>query len=406
MSYDLEKIRSEFPILQRKVHGRSISYLDNAATTQKPARVIRAVSKFYLENNSNIHRGIHTLSEESTRMYEESRKTVRKYLNAESVEEVVFTGGTTESINLVAFSFGERYISSGDEIIISEMEHHSNIVPWQMLCERKSAELKVIPFNDDGRLEVEKLPELITSKTKIIAVTHVSNSIGTVNDVKKIIKIAHNDNIPVLIDGAQSVQHLPVDVQEMDCDFFVFSGHKIYAENGIGVLYGKQKYLDEMPPYKTGGGMVQSVSLEETAFERAPVKFEAGTMNYPAAISLNEALKYLSATGIKKIAKHESDLMNYAETALGKIKNIKIYGDNIKRAGSISFNVEGIHHYDMASILDKVGVAVRSGTHCAEPVMTHYGITGTVRASIAIYNNMDDMDRLIEGIKQGIKILS
>jgi len=400
MSIDINKIRADFPVLNQKIYDKEYVYLDNGATTQKPIQVIDAVSEFYKSTNSNIHRGVHYLSEKSTEAYEAVRKKVQNFINAEHEHEIIFTKGTTDSINLVAFSFGERYVNEGDEIIITAMEHHSNIVPWQILCDRKKAVLKVIPFDADGVLELDKLPGLLTDRTKILAITHVSNSLGTINPVKEIIAEAHKANVPVLIDGAQSIQHTIVDVQDLDCDFFAFSGHKIYSETGIGVLYGKEKYLEEIPPYQGGGDMVDQVTLEKTTYLKPPFKFEAGTTNYVGAVSLGVAIDYLNEIGVKNIEHYEAELINYATEQLLTIDGLTIYGNAKRKSAAISFLLDNIHHYDTGMILDKLGIAVRTGTHCTQPVMECLGITGTVRASFAFYNTKEDIDKLVEGVKK------
>lgn len=398
MSLDIKKIRKDFPILNQKVYGKPFVYFDNSATTQKPLEVIDGIRNFYLHANSNIHRGVHFLSEKATAAYENARRVVKEFINAEHTHEVLFTKGTTESINLLAFSFGEKYINKGDEIILSAMEHHSNIVPWQLMCDRKGAKIKVIPMNDKGELLIEEYKKLITEKTKLVAVVHVSNSLGTVNPVKEITKIAHQAGVPVLIDGAQSVQHLNVDVQDIDCDFFAFSAHKIYASTGSGVLYGKEKWLNELPPYQGGGEMIKSVSFERTTYNELPYKFEAGTPDYVGAISLTRAIQYLNRIGIDKIAAYESELLDYAHEKLGSIENLKIYGEAAEKASIFAFLLKEIHHYDTGMIIDKMGIAVRTGTHCTEPVMQRFGIEGTVRASFAFYNTKEEIDRLYEAI--------
>jgi len=398
MSLNVNKIRADFPILNQKIHGKDYVYLDNGATTQKPIQVIDAVSDFYKNTNSNIHRGVHFLSDQSTKAYEGVRKKVQTFINAEQENEIVFTKGTTDSINLVAFSFGEKFFKEGDEIIISAMEHHSNLVPWQMLCERKGAQLRILPFNKKGELELDKLPGLLNKRTKLLAVAHVSNSLGTINPIKEIIEQAHKANVPVLIDGAQGIQHTIIDVQDLDCDFYVFSGHKIYAETGIGVLYGKEKYLKEMPPYQGGGDMVDHVTLEKTTFLEAPFKFEAGTSNYVGAVSLGVAIDYIINIGLENIAKQEADLLKYATEELEKIEGLTIYGKAKNKTATISFLLDKIHHYDTGMILDKLGIAVRTGSHCTQPVMDFLEITGTVRASFAFYNSKDDVDRLVAGL--------
>ncbi len=395
---DINKIRADFPILKQTVYNKPLIYLDNGATTQKPQVVIDKIIDCYTKINSNIHRGVHFLSEQATLEYENSRLLVKDFLNAASTAEIIFTRGTTEAINLVASSFSERYIKADDQIIVSAMEHHSNIVPWQIVCERKNAVLKVIPMNSSGELMTEKIAELINDKTKIIALTHISNALGTVNPIKNIIELAHAHNIPVLIDAAQSVQHLSIDVQDLDCDFLAFSGHKIYAETGIGILYGKEKWLNEMPPYQGGGDMIKTVSFEKSTWADLPLKFEAGTSNYIGAISLGEAIKYIKNVGINNIYEYEAELLSYATTLLQSIPELKIYGTAEHKASVISFNLKNIHQYDAGTLLDKLGIAVRTGTHCAEPVMQFFGITGTIRASLAFYNTKQEIDALYEGI--------
>lgn len=397
---DIDKVRSDFPILTKKINGNKLVYLDNSATTHKPQQVIDSIVDFYSSMNCNVHRSVHYLSEQASNAYESVREKVKDFINAKKSREIVFTSGTTESINLVADSFGRGFINEGDEILITEMEHHSNIVPWQMLCENKGAKLKILPFDNNGILMIDKLKSLITDKTKLISLTYVSNVLGTINPVKDVIKIAHTKNIPVLIDGAQAVQHIPIDVQGLDCDFFVFSGHKIYAETGVGVLYAKEKWLEAMPPYKYGGGMISKVSFKKTTFADIPFKFEAGTGNISAVISLGKAIEYVNNIGIKEIEKHENMLMKYAFDQLSALQGVTIYGNAPKRCGIISFNLENIHHYDAVMILDKMGIAVRSGKHCAEPVMSHYGINGSIRVSFAIFNSKEDIDILIKGLKK------
>ncbi len=393
-----DQIRADFPILNQKIYNKPLVYLDNGATTQKPKQVIDAISEFYSQTNSNIHRGVHFLSEESTLQYENSREIIRKFVNANSVKEIIFTKGTTDGINLIANTFGEKYIKEGDEILISEMEHHSNIVPWQMICERKNAKLKVIPFNDNGELIFEKFENLLSEKTKIVSITHISNSLGTINPIKRIIEKAHQFNIPVLIDAAQSIQHTNIDVQELDCDFMVFSGHKIYAETGIGVLYGKEKLLDNLPPYQGGGDMIKTVDFEKSTYAELPLKFEAGTSNYVGAISIGVAIEYLQNIGFEDIMNHEKELLEYATEKLSSIKQLKIIGTAENKAGVVSFILDGIHNYDAGTLLDKMGIAVRTGTHCTQPVMKHFGIAGTLRASFAFYNTKEEIDQLYNAI--------
>ncbi len=400
MSFDINKIRADFPILNQQVYGKPLVYFDNGATTQKPTCVLDTIGYFYNQVNSNIHRGVHKLSDESTRAYEEAREVVRSFINAKSTKEIVFTSGTTASINLVAFSFGEAFIAEGDEVIVSEMEHHSNIVPWQLMCERKKATLMVLPFDDSGELQVDKLDGLISPKTKIIAVTHVSNSLGTVNPIKEIIAKAHSHNVKVLIDGAQGIKHGVVDVQALDADFYAFSGHKLYGPTGIGVLYGKEDLLEQLPPWQGGGDMIATVSFTKTVYNELPFKFEAGTANYIGAAALATAIKYYQSVGIDNAVRYETELLEYATQQLLAIDGVKIFGTAKDKAPIISFVVGDIHPYDTGMILDKMGIAVRTGTHCTEPVMAHFGIDGTVRASLALYNTCDEIDRLIEAVKR------
>jgi len=404
MSLDLNKIRQDFPILSEKIYGKPLVYLDNAATTQTPSQVTDVLAEYYNKYNSNIHRGVHYLSNKSTEATEGARVKVQKFINAEHSHEVIFTAGTTESINLVANSFGERYITEGDEVIVSEMEHHSNIVPWQMLCQRKKATLKVLPFNDRGELMTEQLEDLITDRTKILAVNHISNSLGTINPIEEIIDFAHSKNVPVLIDAAQSIQHKKIDVQELDADFLVFSGHKLYGPTGIGVLYGKEKYLNEMPPWQGGGEMIQEVTFEKTTYNELPFKFEAGTPNYIDTIGLGAAIDYVESIGLDAIDAYEQELLAYATAKFEAIPNLRIYGTARNKTSVISFLIEGIHFYDMGMLLDQMGIAVRTGTHCTEPIMQHFGIDGTVRASFAFYNTKEEIDILCAGIEKVCKM--
>ncbi|RUT73324.1 cysteine desulfurase [Ancylomarina longa] len=404
MTLDINKIRKDFPILEEQVHGKPLVYFDNAATTQKPRQVIDEMVKYYYKYNSNIHRGVHYLSNKSTDGNENARKIVQEFINAKHLHEVIFTRGTTEAVNLVANSFAERFIQEGDEVIVSEMEHHSNIVPWQMVCDRKKAILKVLPFDDNGELMLEKLEGLITAKTKILAVNHISNSLGTINPIREIIKIAHAKNVRVLIDAAQSVQHKKIDVQDLDPDFLVFSGHKIYGPTGIGVLYGKEDLLNEMPPWQGGGEMIKEVHFEGTTFNELPFKFEAGTPNYIAAIGLGEAIKYVEALGLENINAYEQELLAYATEKLSSIEGLRIFGTAKQKTSVISFLVEGIHFYDMGMLLDQMGIAVRTGTHCTETVMQHFNIDGTVRASFAFYNTKEEIDALYKGILKVCKM--
>jgi len=403
---DPATIRTDFPILQQQVYGHRLIYLDNAATTQKPQCVLDRLTDFYRQTNSNIHRGVHYLSAAASAAYEQARDKVREFINARRSREIIFTHGTTEAINLVAAAFGQAFINPGDEIIITEMEHHSNIVPWQILCDRQAAVLKVIPLTDEGHLDLKSLPSLITKNTKLIAVMYVSNVLGTINPIKNIIALAHDHDIPVLIDGAQAVQHLPVDVQDLDCDFFAFSGHKMYAATGIGVLYAKENWLEVMPPYQGGGGMIESVRLDGTTYADLPLKFEAGTPNIAAAISLEAAIQYLQDLGIEALAAYEQDLLDCLLTQLSNVKGVTIYSPQDQRCGVLSFNLDGVNPYDAGMILDKMGIAVRTGTHCAAPVMQHYGIKGTIRASLAIYNTREEMAQLITGLQKAKQLLS
>ena len=395
---NIEEIRKDFPILSTRVYGNPIVYFDNGATTQKPRAVIDAISEFYREKNSSVHRGVHFLSDRSTEAYEQARETVRKFINADSVKEIVFTSGATASINAVAFSFGEKFIKPGDEVLISGMEHHSNIIPWQMLCERKKAQLKIFPFKSNGEVDNDGFIKAFSKKTRIVAFTHVSNTLGTINPVKEMVYHAHQHNVPVLVDGAQAIQHGQVDVAEMDCDFYAFSGHKVYGPNGIGVLYGKEKWLEELPPYQGGGDMVDNVTFEKTTYNVLPYKFEAGTTNYVGAIGLKTALDYISAIGIDKIGRYEKSLLHYASEKLASIDGLKIYGTAENKISIISFLLNQIHPYDAGMVLDKLGIAVRTGAHCNQPVMDYYGIEGTLRASMVFYNTREEIDRLYEGL--------
>ena len=398
--FDITKVRNDFPVLSQKIYGKPFIYFDNAATTQKPKVVIEMINKLYSEYNSNVHRGVHYLSERMTEMYELARKKIQDYLNARHNHEIIFTKGATDSINLAAYSFGEAYVKENDEIIISEMEHHSNIVPWQMLCKRKGAHLRVIPINDKGELLLDEYKKLINSKTKLVAVTHVSNSLGTINPIKEIVAIAHENNIPVLIDGAQGIQHEPVDVEDMDCDFYVFSGHKIYGPTGIGVLYGKERWLDEMPPYQGGGDMIERVTFEHTTYDELPFKFEAGTSNYISTIGLGVALDYLVSIGLDNIQNYEKKLLDYSTTKLMALNGLKLYGTAEKKVCIFSFLLNSIHPYDTGMFLDKMGIAVRAGHHCTQPLWEHYKIEGSVRASLVFYNTFEETDFLCETLKK------
>lgn len=395
---DVQKIRNDFPALNQQVYGQPLVYFDNGATTLKPKVVIDTLKKIYSKRNSNVHRGIHYLSLRMTEEYEEARKRVRKFINAGSEKEIIFTSGTTASINTISSTFGEEFVKEGDEILISAMEHHSNIVPWQILAQRKAAILKVIPMNDQGEIVMEKLDELMHEGTRILALNHVSNALGTINPVKEIIQKAHKKYIPVLLDGAQAIPHGDVDVQDLDCDFYVFSGHKVYGPNGIGVLYGKEEWLEKLPPWQGGGDMVERVSFEKTNYAELPLKFEAGTANYPAAIGMAKALDYIDTLGRNRIAAYEKELLDYATLKLSSIDGLKIYGTAVNKISILSFLLEGIHQEDTGMVLDKMGLALRTGTHCAEPVMTRFGIDGTVRASMVFYNTKEEIDRLHEGL--------
>lgn len=402
--FDVTKIREDFPILSRKVYDRPLVYLDNAATTQKPLCVLDAMREEYLNVNANVHRGVHYLSQQATDLHEQAREKVRKFINAGSVNEIVFTRGTTESLNLVVSSFCDEFMSEGDEVIVSVMEHHSNIVPWQLQAARKGISLKVIPMNDKGELLLDEYEKLFTERTKIVSVTHVSNVLGTVNPVKEIVRIAHEHGVPVMVDGAQSTPHFAVDVQDIDCDFFAFSGHKMYGPTGVGVLYGKEDWLDRMPPYQGGGEMIESVSFEKTVFEHLPFKFEAGTPDYVATHGLATAIDYISSIGIDNISRHEQELTRYCMERMQEIDCIRLFGTANDKDAVVSFLVGDIHHLDMGTLLDRLGIAVRTGHHCAQPLMIRLGIQGTVRASFAMYNTKEEIDVLVEGIKRVSKM--
>ena len=406
MALDLQKIRSDFPILQQQVYNRDLIYFDNGATTQKPRAVIESQKELQELWNSSVHRGVHYLSEQMTDRYESAREIVRQFINASSSSEIIFTSGATGSINAVAFSFGERYVKAGDEILVSEMEHHSNIVPWQMLCDRKGARLKVIPFDDSGELILSDLDQLLTDRTRIVAITHASNSLGTINPVREVIRQAHSRNIPVLVDGAQMVQHGAVDVQDLDCDFYVFSSHKIFGPTGSGVLYGRESMLEEIPPYQGGGDMVDQVTFDRTTYQTLPLKFEAGTTNYLGAIGLGTAIDYVRQVGMHDINTYESSLSDYLLDTLRSLPRIRIFGEAGNRISVCSFLMEGIHPYDAGMILDKMGIAVRTGTHCTQPVMDHFGITGTIRASLVFYNTREEVDRFAEALSRTMEMLT
>ncbi len=404
VTFNINKIRSDFPILKRKIYDKPLIYLDNAATTQKPQVVIDRISDYYINGNCNIHRGVHYLSQIATTEFEDTRKQVAQFLHAPKSEEIVFTKGTTESINLVAASFGRKVLQKGDEVLITAMEHHSNLVPWQMMCYEKEAKLQVVPFNDRGEIEMSAYKDLINNKTRIVALAHVSNALGTINPVKEMISHAHDKDIPVLIDGAQAISHMKVDVSDLDCDFYCFSGHKAYGPMGAGVLYAKEKHLEAMPPYQSGGEMVDRVSFFETSFNEIPFKFEAGTPNVEAVLGLGTALKYLEETGIEDIAAYEDKLLVYATRKLKKIEGVTIYGTAKEKTGVLSFTIDNIHAYDAGTIIDKFGIAVRTGHHCAQPVMNRFGIHGTIRASLGMYNTKEEIDQLEEAIYQVIKM--
>ena len=398
--YNIQKVRDDFPILSRTVYDRPLVYLDNAATTQKPLCVLDAMRDEYLNVNANVHRGVHYLSQQATDLHEAARETVRRFINAPKTEEIIFTRGTTESINLVVSSFCEEFMGEGDEVIVSVMEHHSNIVPWQLQAAKRGIALKVIPIDDSGNLLMDEYEKLFSDRTKIVSVAHVSNTLGTVNPVKDIVRIAHEHGVPVMVDGAQSTPHIKVDVQDLDCDFFAFSGHKIYGPTGVGVLYGKEEWLDRLPPYQGGGEMIESVSFERTVFERLPFKFEAGTPDYVATHGLATALNYVSALGMDNIAAHERELTAYCMEQMQTIPGIRLFGTTPDKDAVVSFLVGDIHHLDMGTLLDRLGIAVRTGHHCAQPVMDRLGVQGVVRASFALYNTKEEIDALVSGVKR------
>lgn len=400
MTYDVDKIRRDFPILSRTVYGKPLVYLDNAATTQKPLCVLDAMRDEYLNANANVHRGVHYLSQQATELHEAARETVRAFINARSTDEIVFTRGTTESINLVASSFCEECMTAGDEVIISAMEHHSNIVPWQLQTAKRGIAIKVVPITAQGEMDMESFDRAFSTKTKLVSVTHVSNVLGTVNPLERIITTAHAHGVPVLIDGAQGAPHLSVDVQALDCDFYVFSGHKMYGPTGVGVLYGKEDWLDRLPPYQGGGEMIESVSFERTVFGKLPFKFEAGTPDYVATHGLATAIDYMRGIGPANIARHERELTRYCMEALGGIDDIRLFGTADDKDAVVSFLVGDIHHLDMGTLLDRLGIAVRTGHHCAQPLMDVLGVQGTVRASFALYNTKEEVDALVDGIRR------
>lgn len=400
LQLDLNKVRDDFPALQQKVHGYPLVYLDNAATTQKPRSVLSALERFYCEDCANIHRGVHELSARATECYECSRGKIQRYLNAREAAEIVFVRGTTEAINLVAQSYGRKFVGAGDEILVSGMEHHSNIVPWQILCETTGARLRVIPINDRGELDFEEYEQLLGPRTRLVSVVHISNALGTVNPVRQMIEMAHAIGVPVLVDGAQSTPHVKVDLQELGADFYAFSGHKLYGPTGIGVLYGRREWLDQMPPYQSGGDMISSVSFERTTYNRLPYKFEAGTPNIAGAIGLGSAVDYLETLGMDNIAAYEDQLLEYATERLSAIPDLRIVGTAREKAGVISFLIGDVHPHDIGTILDQQGIAIRAGHHCAQPVMQRFGIAATARASFSFYNTREEVDRLVEGIQK------
>lgn len=398
--YDIQQVRADFPILSRQIYGRPLVYLDNGATTQKPLCVLDAMRDEYLNVNSNVHRGVHWMSQQATELHEAARETVRRFIHAANTTEIVFTRGTTEGINLVAATFAESQMQAGDEVIVSVMEHHSNIVPWQLQAAKRGIVIKVIPMNDKGELLIDEYERLFTDRTRMVSVCHVSNVLGTVNPVERIIRIAHAHDVPVLVDGAQSAPHIPIDVQRMDCDFYAFSGHKMYGPTGVGVLYGKEAWLEKLPPYQGGGEMIENVSFERTTFERPPLMFEAGTPDYVATNGLAKAIAYMERLGVDNIARHEQDLTRYATQQLQQIDGLRIYGNAADKDAVISFLVGDIHHMDMGTLLDRLGIAVRTGHHCAQPLIDRLGILGTVRASFALYNTRDEVDALVDGIRR------
>ena len=403
--FDATKIRCDFPILASEVNGKPLVYLDSGATAQKPQQVIRCIENLYKRHNANIHRGVHRLSEEATERYEAARNRVQRFIGAPAREEIMFTAGATASLNTVAYAWGEKFLHEGDNIIISEMEHHSNIVPWQLIAERKGVEIRVLPFEDDGRLKVESLEELLDERTRMVAVTQASNTLGTRPDLKTIIDKAHAAGALVTVDGCQGVVHGGVNVAELDCDFYAFSAHKLYGPTGVGVLYGKRDILEQMPPFLCGGDMVDRVSFAKTTYAPLPLKFEAGTANYIDAIALGEAIEYLEGLDLKAVEEYEAALTRYAEEQLLQIDGLRVYGTTEGKCSIVSFNVEGVHHYDIGMILDKLGVAIRTGQHCAEPVMAHYGVTGMCRASIAMYNTREEIDILCRGVERAVRML-
>lgn len=402
----MEKIRADFPILEEKVYGKPLVYLDNGATAQRPLPVVEKMTEYYLKFNSNVHRGVHYLSNKCTDANEEARRGVQRFIHASSEREIIFTRGTTESINLVAYAFGEAFVGEGDEIIVTEMEHHADIVPWQMLCERKKALLKVVPFDDKGELQLDVYEKLLNERVKLVGVAYVSNVLGTVNPVREMIARAHAVGAKVLVDAAQAVAHIPIDVQELDCDFLAFSGHKIYGPTGVGVLYGKEDLLEQMPPWQGGGEMISEVRFEKTTYNELPFKFEAGTPDFIGIVGFGEALRYIGDIGVAEAGRYERELLCYATEQMKRIPRLRIFGEARHKASVISFQVDGIHHFDLGTLLDRMGIAVRTGQLCAEPVMRHYGVTGMVRASLAVYNTRAEIDGLCEGLRKVEKMLN
>ncbi len=403
---DVEKIRADFPILEESVYGKPLVYLDNGATSQRPLPVIDRMTEYYLKYNSNVHRGVHYLSNKCTDANEAARREVQRFVHAASEKEIVFTRGTTEAINLVAYTFGEAFVEEGDEVIVTEMEHHANIVPWQMLCERKKALLKVVPFDEKGELRLDVYEKLLNERVKLVGVAYVSNVLGTVNPIREMIARAHAVGAKVLVDAAQAIAHLPVDVQDLDCDFLAFSGHKIYGPTGVGVLYGKESLLQQMPPWQGGGEMISEVRFEKTTYNELPFKFEAGTPDFIGIVGLGEALKYIGQIGVAEAGEYEQELLHYAMEQMKQIPRLRIFGEAQHKASVISFQIDGIHHFDLGTLLDQMGIAVRTGQLCAEPVMQHYGVTGMVRASLAVYNTKAEIDKLCEGLRKVEKMLN
>lgn len=405
LGFDIEKVRKEFPLLSREMNGKPLVFLDSAASSQKPQVLLDSIEHYYKHLHSNVHRGVYQLSQEATNAHEHGRKQIQQFINAASDKEIIFVRGTTEGINLVASSYGRKFLKEGDEVLVSAMEHHSNIVPWQLACEQAGAHLKVIPINDKGELLVDELDELLTERTKMVAVVHVSNALGTINPVKEVIAKAHAKGIPVLVDGAQAIPHMKIDVQELDADFYVFSGHKMFGPTGIGILYGKEKWLNEMPPYHGGGEMIKTVTFEKTTYNELPFKFEAGTPDIEGSIGIGVAAEYIQQIGQVAIAQYEHELLEYATAELSRIEGIRFVGTADNKASVISFLIDGTHPYDVGTILDKLGIAVRTGHHCTQPLMDRFDIPGTVRASFAFYNNKEDIDRLVEGVKKAASML-